>query len=97
MVIPDLDFLPIPDPGVKTTPDPGSGTLQRTHQKVGVLHHPDLMSNVHFSTCQYRKLCIRGLYFETDIQARQAYAFLFYMCPPPPSPPRLLILRIVQI
>jgi hypothetical protein len=27
---PDLDFLPIPDPGVKMAPDPGSGsaTLQ---------------------------------------------------------------------
>ncbi len=24
--IPDLDFLPIPDPGVKKAPDPGSGS-----------------------------------------------------------------------
>jgi hypothetical protein len=24
----DLDFLPIPDPGVKKAPDPGSGTLE---------------------------------------------------------------------
>jgi hypothetical protein len=24
---PDLDFLPIPDPGLKTAPDPGSGSL----------------------------------------------------------------------
>jgi len=23
---PDLDFLPIPDPGVKKAPDPGSGS-----------------------------------------------------------------------
>jgi hypothetical protein len=28
---PDLDFIPIPDPGVKKAPDPGSGsaTLQK--------------------------------------------------------------------
>jgi hypothetical protein len=25
---PDLDFLPIPDPGVKNGPDPGSRTLE---------------------------------------------------------------------
>jgi hypothetical protein len=25
---PDLDFLPIPDPGVKKAPDLGAGTLQ---------------------------------------------------------------------
>ncbi len=25
--VPDLDFLPIPDPGVKKAPDPGSATL----------------------------------------------------------------------
>jgi hypothetical protein len=29
--IPDLDFVPIPDPGVKKTPDPGSGTLVGPH------------------------------------------------------------------
>jgi hypothetical protein len=29
---PDLEFLPIPDPGVKKAPDPGSGsaTLRKT-------------------------------------------------------------------
>jgi hypothetical protein len=26
---PDLDFLPIPDPGVKKAPNPGSATLPR--------------------------------------------------------------------
>ncbi len=29
MFTPDLDFLPIPDPGVKKAPDPGSATLQK--------------------------------------------------------------------
>ncbi len=29
MFIPDLDFLPIPDPGVRKAPDPGSGNQIR--------------------------------------------------------------------
>jgi hypothetical protein len=31
MFIPDLVFLPIPDPGVKKAPDPGSATLDTSY------------------------------------------------------------------
>jgi hypothetical protein len=31
---PDLDFLPIPDPGVKKAPDPGSATLLLSPNKL---------------------------------------------------------------
>ncbi len=36
---PDADFLPIPDPGVKKAPDPGSGsaTLQKSPVKILVV------------------------------------------------------------
>jgi hypothetical protein len=37
MFIPDqdLDFLPIPDPGVKKAPDPGFATLDRGTERQG--------------------------------------------------------------
>ncbi len=35
--IPDLDFLPVPDPGIEKTPGPGSGTLEDYDKGGGAL------------------------------------------------------------
>jgi hypothetical protein len=41
---PYLDFLPIPDPGVKKTPDPGSGSLLKCMQFETLLKKKNFLS-----------------------------------------------------
>jgi hypothetical protein len=48
MFIPDLDLLPIPDPGVKKAPDPGSATLITSRS---------LAKNVVFTRNATKKFC----------------------------------------
>jgi hypothetical protein len=60
------DFLPIPDPGVKKAPDPGSGsaTLDTVHNCVGKVFEVNLQLLLRIKVCQGRAPDDRPPYFK---------------------------------